>query len=237
MKLFNRNRFETKFQDSNSKRNHSILIGNNFDNPRIKARRKLIGMFIIIIFTISILPKIFDAEVSKIGKDININIKEKNFKEKLKINLNKPDNVLQKKINDSKSTHIEDNIEIGLVEQKSNKISVLNKNIEKQRSDDGKRALALLEGRIIFEEKNTINPNNRGKFILQIATYDYEEEAQLCFDKLFHIGINEIFIAKDNFYGQVQFHVRAGPFSSQDLANNVNSQLKILGYNNNLIIK
>lgn len=107
------------------------------------------------------------------------------------------------------------------------------------RSDDGARALALLEGR--NAPASTPKPEApkpaaaKGNFVLQIAAYTTSEDAQSRRGKLHQAGVTNAFVEQATINGKQQFRLRVGPFPSREAAQAAQARLRTLGYDNGFI--
>jgi DedD protein len=102
------------------------------------------------------------------------------------------------------------------------------------RSDDGARALALLEGR--NAPASTPKPAaTKGNFVLQIAAYTTSEDAQSRRGKLHQAGVTNAFVEQATINGKQQFRLRVGPFPSREAAQAAQARLRTLGYDNGFI--
>lgn len=103
------------------------------------------------------------------------------------------------------------------------------------RSDDGARAMALLEGRPAAPAKPAPAAAPNGNFVLQIASYTASGDAQGRRDKLHAAGVTNAFVEQANIGGKQQFRLRVGPFPSRDAAQAAQARLRTLGYDNGFI--
>lgn len=104
------------------------------------------------------------------------------------------------------------------------------------RSDDGARALALLEGRSAPTAAATPKPPAaKGNFVLQIAAYTTSEDAQSRRDKLHQAGVTNAFVEQASIGGKQQYRLRVGPFPSREAAQAAQARLRTLGYDNGFI--
>ncbi len=105
------------------------------------------------------------------------------------------------------------------------------------RSDDGARALALLEGRSApAAAAPTPKPAAaKGNFVLQIAAYTTSEDAQSRRDKLHQAGVTNAFVEQASIGGKQQYRLRVGPFPSREAAQAAQARLRTLGYDNGFI--
>ncbi|CAB3887705.1 Cell division protein DedD [Achromobacter anxifer] len=104
------------------------------------------------------------------------------------------------------------------------------------RSDDGARALALLEGRPApAATAPAPKPAAKGNFVLQIAAYTTSEDAQSRRGKLHQAGVTNAFVEQATVNGKQQYRLRVGPFPSREAAQAAQARLRTLGYDNGFI--
>ncbi len=104
------------------------------------------------------------------------------------------------------------------------------------RSDDGARALALLEGRQAPAATTPApKPAVKGNFVLQIAAYTTSEDAQSRRGKLHQAGVTNAFVEQATINGKQQYRLRVGPFPSREAAQAAQARLRTLGYDNGFI--
>ncbi|MGY6273556.1 SPOR domain-containing protein [Achromobacter denitrificans] len=104
------------------------------------------------------------------------------------------------------------------------------------RSDDGARALALLEGRAApAASAPAPKPAAKGNFVLQIAAYTTSEDAQSRRSKLHQAGVTNAFVEQATIGGKQQYRLRVGPFPSREAAQAAQARLRTLGYDNGFI--
>ncbi|MBC7204722.1 MAG: SPOR domain-containing protein [Pusillimonas sp.] len=105
------------------------------------------------------------------------------------------------------------------------------------RSDDGSVALALLEGRQP-PSRGSSQPargESSGSFVLQIAAYTTEQDANTRRDKLFEAGVTNAFVERASSGGKTTYRLRVGPFPSREAAQAAQTRLRALGYDNGFI--
>lgn len=102
------------------------------------------------------------------------------------------------------------------------------------RSDDGSVALALLEGRKPAASTPAKSAPG-GNFVLQIAAYGTQADAQARNAKLHQSGITNAYVEPSNAGGKSQFRLRVGPFPSREAAQAAQARLRALGYDNGFI--
>jgi DedD protein len=103
------------------------------------------------------------------------------------------------------------------------------------RSDDGARALALLEGRPTESNRasNTTATKQPTKvnFVVQALSLDAAADAQSQRDKLAASGISNAFVDGPVVVnGMKKFRVRVGPFPSREAAQAAQTRLRTLGF-------
>lgn len=105
------------------------------------------------------------------------------------------------------------------------------------RDDDGARALALLEGRAPTDvpAKSASKPAAKGNFVLQIAAYGAQADAQSRRTKLHQAGVTNAFVEPATIGGKQQYRLRVGPFPSREAAQAAQARLRTLGYDNGFI--
>ena len=108
---------------------------------------------------------------------------------------------------------------------------------ETTRSDDGARALALLEGRATPAPaaSATAKPAASGNFVLQVASYTTQADANARRGKLHQAGVTNAFVEQASINGKQQFRLRVGPFPSREAAQAAQARLRTLGYDNGFI--
>jgi len=106
-----------------------------------------------------------------------------------------------------------------------------------QRDDDGARALALLEGRSPSDKPAPAAPKpaTKGNFVLQIASYGAQADAQSRRTKLHQAGVTNAFVEQASVGGKQQYRLRVGPFPSREAAQAAQARLRTLGYDNGFI--
>ncbi|AHV94651.1 SPOR domain-containing protein [Bordetella holmesii] len=111
------------------------------------------------------------------------------------------------------------------------------KNESGSRSDDGARALALLEGRTPAPAaaKPVAKPAAKGNFVLQVASYTTQTDARERRGKLHQAGVTNAFVEQATISGKQQYRLRVGPFPSREAAQAAQARLRTLGYDNGFI--
>lgn len=103
------------------------------------------------------------------------------------------------------------------------------------RTDDGSVALALLEGRHPSQSQPAAQKPSTGNFILQVAAYATESDAQARREKLAAAGVTNAYVENAVANGKTAYRLRVGPFPTRDAAEAAQARLRQLGYNNGLI--
>ena len=105
------------------------------------------------------------------------------------------------------------------------------------RSDDGARAVALLEGRPTAESAGppgsvtTPKAPTRGNFVVQAMSLDAAGDAQAQKSKLLAAGVGNAFVdGPVDVNGKARYRVRVGPFPSREAAQAAQTRLRTLGY-------
>lgn len=104
------------------------------------------------------------------------------------------------------------------------------------RTDDGSVAMALLEGRkppVAAPAKPA--PGTGGNYVLQIAAYSSQADAQSRYNKLRQSGITNAYLEPYTSGGKSQYRLRVGPFPSREAAQAAQARLRALGYDNGFI--
>lgn len=113
---------------------------------------------------------------------------------------------------------------------------IVPKPVAPNRSDDGARAIALLEGRDASPAPvATPRAAEKGNFVLQIASYSARGDADGRREKLHAAGVTNAFVQAATVSGREQFRLRVGPFPSRDAAQAAQARLRTLGYDNGFI--
>ncbi|NYT86083.1 SPOR domain-containing protein [Pollutimonas harenae] len=102
-----------------------------------------------------------------------------------------------------------------------------------ERTDDGSVAIALLEGRSPAPASTATS--DKGNFILQIAAYTTEQDANIRRDRLVSAGVTNAYVEKASPGGKPTYRLRVGPFPTRDAAQAAQARLRALGYDNGFI--
>lgn len=101
------------------------------------------------------------------------------------------------------------------------------------RSDDGSVAIALLEGRAPAPAKAPAE--SKSNFVLQIAAYGNDKDAQLRRERLVAAGVTNAYVENAVSGGKTTYRLRVGPFPTRDAAQAAQARLRALGYDNGFI--
>lgn len=100
------------------------------------------------------------------------------------------------------------------------------------RTDDGSVALALLEGR---QPSKPPAAATRGNFVVQIAAYTSQKDAQARRDSLAASGVTNAYVETANPDGKATYRLRVGPFPTREAAQAAQTRLRSLDYVNSFI--
>lgn len=101
------------------------------------------------------------------------------------------------------------------------------------RTDDGSVAIALLEGRSPSSPAPAAPA--KGSFILQIAAYTNDKDAEVRRDRLVSAGVTNAYVENAVSGGKTTYRLRVGPFPTRDAAQAAQARLRALGYDNGFI--
>lgn len=106
------------------------------------------------------------------------------------------------------------------------------------RTDDGSVALALLEGRspASASSGSTTSAQQQGTFILQIAAYSTEADAESRRSSLISSGVTNAYVERATSSGKSTYRLRVGSFPTRDAAQAAQARLRALGYDNSLLL-
>lgn len=103
------------------------------------------------------------------------------------------------------------------------------------RTDDGSRALAILEGREPAPAEKSKPKVTSGDYSLQIASYGSSDDAQSRRSKLAAEGVSNVYVQNSVVNGKQIYRLRVGPFKSREAAQAAQTRLRSLGYDNGFI--
>jgi len=205
---------------------------------RARARRRLVGAVALVLAAVIVLPMVLDAEPVPVASDIPIVIPARNrpyapqFADKpvdsRRVEVRVPDGA------DGASTSS------GAASETSAPASPRKQTpapeSESARTDDGSRALALLEGRVPTDApRRSASAESGSGYVLQIAAYGAQADAVARRDKLRGAGLGNAFVEEATVNGKPQYRLRVGPFPSREAAQDGQARLRALGYDNSFI--
>ena len=106
---------------------------------------------------------------------------------------------------------------------------------DNSRTDDGSRALAILEGREPAQAEKSKPKVTSGDYSLQIASYGSSDDAQSRRSKLAAEGVSNVYVQNSVVNGKQIYRLRVGPFKSREAAQAAQTRLRSLGYDNGFI--
>ncbi|HUH88825.1 MAG TPA: SPOR domain-containing protein [Pusillimonas sp.] len=101
-----------------------------------------------------------------------------------------------------------------------------------ERTDDGSVAIALLEGRSPSKPPAAAT---RGNFVVQIAAYTSQKDADARRDALVSAGVTNAYVESANPDGKATYRLRVGPFPTREAAQAAQTRLRSLDYVNSFI--
>lgn len=104
------------------------------------------------------------------------------------------------------------------------------------RTDDGSLALALLEGRVPASAAAAPQAQQQGNFILQIAAYSTEADAQARRSSLVDAGVTNAYVEQGVSNNRTTYRLRVGSFPTRDAAQAAQARLRALGYDNSMLL-
>lgn len=104
------------------------------------------------------------------------------------------------------------------------------------RTDDGSMALALLEGRVPATTSQSAKPAQQGSFVLQVAAYSTEADAQSRRSSLIDAGVTNAYVEQAVSNNKTTYRLRVGSFPTRDAAQAAQARLRALGYDNSLLL-
>lgn len=109
---------------------------------------------------------------------------------------------------------------------------------DKDRTDDGSRARALLEGR--SPETSSVQSASKvtsGNYNVQLASVSSADDARKQRDKLKSSGVSNAFIQAAKVNGRTTYRIKVGPFKSKESAQAAQTRLRALNFSNSIITK
>ncbi|NLA52282.1 MAG: SPOR domain-containing protein [Alcaligenaceae bacterium] len=106
-----------------------------------------------------------------------------------------------------------------------------------KRTDDGSKALAILEGREAKPAASTAAPavSSSAEFSLQVASYSSSGDARTQRDRLRSSGVSNAYIQSATVNGKQVFRLRVGPFSSREAAQAAQTRLRALNFSDSFV--
>ena len=101
-----------------------------------------------------------------------------------------------------------------------------------QTDDKTELAMAILEGRATAQ---AAAPPAAGGFVVQVASYSSNADAQARRDKLRSEGVSNAYVEPATVNGKQTFRLRVGPFDSRSAADAAQARLRTLGYDSGFI--
>ena len=109
---------------------------------------------------------------------------------------------------------------------------------QNQRTDDGSKALAILEGRATQSTPSSSQSSSAastGEFSLQVASYSSANDARTQRDRLRGAGVSNAYVQSATVSGNQVFRLRVGPFSSREAAQAAQTRLRALNFSDSFI--
>ena len=222
---------------------------------RVRARRRLAGAVALVLAAVVVLPMLFDSEPAPVSNKIPIKIPDRNSP--FQPNLTDPvatNSSATPAAPDASSTVAPPTASAPItatppkpeVKPRVDPTAAATK-VEASkpppnppaavRSDDGARAVALLEGRPTAESAGppgsatTPKAPTRGNFVVQAMSLDVAADAQTQKNKLLAAGVGNAFVdGPIDVNGKARYRVRVGPFPSREAAQAAQTRLRTLGY-------
>lgn len=110
---------------------------------------------------------------------------------------------------------------------------------DNKRTDDGSKALAILEGRTPPATNRAQAPapaaKTSGEFSLQVASYRSANDARVQRDRLRNAGVSNAYVQSATVNGSQVFRLRVGPFSSKEAAQAAQTRLRALNFSDSFV--
>lgn len=220
---------------------------------RVKARRRLAGAVGLVLAAVVILPMLLDSEPARVSSKIPIKIPDRNapFQPSLSDSANvntsvapakptaPPETVVAEVTPAPAKPEVKPRTEAPAKPEapKAQVPTPAPTTTSANRSDDGARAVALLEGRPTAESAGppgaatTPKAPTRGNFVVQAIALDAAGDAQTQKNKLLSAGVGNAFVdGPVDVGGKSRYRVRVGPFPSREAAQAAQTRLRTLGY-------
>ena len=223
---------------------------------RVRARRRLAGAVALVLAAVVVLPMLLDSEPAPVSNKIPIKIPDRNAP--FQPNLSDP--VAPTTAVPSSSATVATTTPAPSIESAPAAAAAVKPEAKPKvdpaatatkteppkpaanaapvnRSDDGARAIALLEGRPTAESAGppgsvtTPKAPTRGNFVVQAMSLDASADAQAQRTKLLAAGVGNAFVdGPVDVGGKARYRVRVGPFPSREAAQAAQTRLRTLGY-------
>lgn len=108
---------------------------------------------------------------------------------------------------------------------------------DKKRTDDGSKALAILEGRTPPATNQAQAPaaSTSGEFSLQVASYTSANDARTQRERLRSSGVTNAYVQSATVNGKQVFRLRVGPFSTKEAAQAAQTRLRALNFSDSFV--
>ena len=257
MGLFRRN--QAAVRKPMTKARPSISSEAQASELRVRARRRLAGAVALVLAAVVVLPMLLDSEPVPVADDISIRIPDRNTSFQASL----PSAPVQTADAPVDAPAAAGQVTPPPTQAATNKPSGTNQQETKPedrpkdppkpkpepkepakaqptpppaaRTDDGAVALALLEGRSSTSPKSAPKPAAKGNFVVQVASYGSQADAQARREKLYAAGITNAFIEPVTVNGKSVYRLRVGSFPSREAAQAAQTRLRTLGYENGFI--
>ena len=215
---------------------------------RVKARRRLAGAVALVLVAVVILPMLLDSEPVPVSNKIPIKIPDRNAP--FQSNLTEPAAVTDVASVTPAVTApapaappasaTPPAVTAPVKPDPKSRTEPVAKpeppNAPATRSDDGARAMALLDGRPTAESTSppgtaAAKVPTRGNFVVQASSLDGAADAQAQKNKLLAAGVSNAFVdGPVEVNGKTKYRVRVGPFPSREAALATQARLRTLGF-------
>ncbi|MDO5667318.1 MAG: SPOR domain-containing protein [Alcaligenaceae bacterium] len=108
---------------------------------------------------------------------------------------------------------------------------------DNKRTDDGSKALAILEGRTPPATSRAQAPaaSGSGEFSLQVASYSSANDARAQRERLRSSGVSNAYVQSATVNGKQVFRLRVGPFSTKEAAQAAQTRLRALNFSDSFV--
>jgi len=205
---------------------------------RGRARRRLVGAVALVLAAVVVLPMVLDSEPVPVASDIPIVIPDRKHPHVPKFNdahaaasaetASSTEDAAAQPIVINDATPAASAPETPATPARASES-------EPERTDDGRHALALLEGRVSPQTPRASNALSNSTYVLQLAAYNVRNDAMTRRDKLQSAGVGNAFVEQATVNNRTQYRLRIGPFPTRAAAQAAQAQLRKLGYDNGFI--